>query len=132
MLQSKEQIGRMDRRITFQQEVTQKNASNEDEQIGWEDIATVPTVWAAVRDVSGNENFQADKLTELRTMEFVIRYRTDISLKYRIAYAGELYNIISAAEIARKGYLRLIGEMGIEYQEQGGSGFSSAFSSGYS
>lgn len=132
MLSTKEHIGKLDRRITFQQNIIQKNESNEDEETGWENIASNPTVWAATRDVSGSEDFQADKLTELRTMEFIIRYRTDISLKYRISFAGELYNIISAAEIGRKGYLRLIGEMGIEYQETDGSGFSNGYSSGFS
>lgn len=131
MLNHKEQIGRLDKRITFQQEVIGVNASNEDEESGWENIDTAPIVWASVDERSGSEVYQAEKLTGLTVAVFVIRFRTDITVKNRIIYNGQKWDIQSILLGARKSFLKITAESGGEYQEAEGQGFSSGFDEGY-
>lgn len=135
MLSSKEQIGKLDRRVTFQSKIVGENESNEDEETGWENIDTNPTVWASKNERSGNEAYRADKLTDYMNVVFVCRYRNDITPKNRLVCDGIPYNILAVAEISRKRYLSIDCESGGEFigevitEEVGG--FSSGFSSGY-
>jgi len=131
MLNTKEQIGRLDRRITFQYKVVGENESNEDEESGWESIGINPTVWASKNERRGNESYRADKLTDFLNVEFTCRYRDDITPKNRIVCDGIPYNIISVTEIGRKGYLSIETESGGEYVEQLEGGFTIGFSSGF-
>lgn len=135
MLSSKEQIGKLDRRVTFQSKIVGENESNEDEETGWENIDTNPTVWASKNERSGNEAYRADKLTDYLNVVFVCRYRNDITPKNRLVCDGIPYNILAVAEISRKRYMSIDCESGGEFigevitEEVGG--FSSGFSSGY-
>lgn len=135
MLSSKEQIGKLDRRVTFQSKIVGENESNEDEETGWENIDTNPTVWASKNERSGNEAYRADKLTDYLNVVFVCRYRNDITPKNRLVCDGIPYNILAVTEISRKRYLSIDCESGGEFigevitEEVGG--FSSGFSSGY-
>lgn len=121
MLQAKEQVGKMDRRITFQESIIITNASNEDEQTGWQDLALNPSVWANVVDrigaASGGEEYRAEKLTPYLVQEFNIRYRSDITTAMRIMYDGVRFNIITIQNIGRKRYMKITAESGLEYQE---------------
>ena len=117
MLQSNEQIGRLDKRITFQEQIIGVNASNEDEQTGWQNITDTPTVWAKVEERSGSEVYRAEKLTGLTVAVFTIRYRTGITEKNRILYNGKKWDIHSILNGSRKGYLSITAESGLEYQE---------------
>ena len=114
MLSHREQIGRLDRRITFQEKVVGDNESNEDEELGWENI-TNPTVWASKTIRGGNESYRADKLTDYQTVEFVCRYRSDITPKHRVVCEGIPYNIITVEEVSRRRYLSIECESGGEY-----------------
>ena len=114
MLSHKEQIGRLDRRITFQSKVVGDNESNEDEELGWENI-TNPTGWASKTIRGGNETYRADKLTDYQTVEFVCRYRSDITPKHRIVCEGIPYNIITVEEVSRRRYLSIECESGGEF-----------------
>lgn len=131
MLNVRENIGQLDRRITFQQKVVGSNESNEDEETGWENIATNPTVWASHSDYRGNEQFGADKINAFQTSLFVIRYREDITVEMRILFDGLAYDIHSIEKIGRKRFLQISAESGYEYIENTGGAFSSAFSSAF-
>lgn len=120
MLQSKQQIGRLDRRITFQSKIIGVNASNEDEESGWEDIETTPQVWAAVEEKSGSESYRAEKLTAVTVALFIIRHRTDLNEKMRILYNSRVYDIQSIIFDNRKGYMQITAESGGEYVETTG------------
>jgi SPP1 family predicted phage head-tail adaptor len=122
MLNSKEQIGRLDRRITFQSKVVGENESNEDEEAGWEDIDTNPGWWASKNERSGNEVYRADKLTDYLTVEFTCRWRGDITPKNRIVCDGIPYNIIAVTEISRKRYMSIDCESGGQYVDTTGGG----------
>ena len=115
MLSHKEQIGRLDRRITFQEKVVGDNESNEDEELGWQNIATNPTVWASKRIRGGHESYRADKLTDYLSVEFIYRYRSDITPKNRIVCEGIPYNILTVEEISRRMYSMSECESGGEF-----------------
>lgn len=113
MLNNKEQIGKLDKRVTFQEIIIGQNASNEDEEIGWEDLFTT---WAQVEEKSGDEMYRADKLTDFKDSVFTIRYRTGITPKNRIVYNGFKWNILSILNGGRKGFLKITAESGGEYE----------------
>lgn len=119
MLQSKEHIGRLDERITFQQEVMENTASNEDAQTGWQDIDDTPVMWAEVEEKSGSEFFRAEQLTDKKVGIFRIRYRADLTTKMSILRAnGERYNITAILEQSRNRYLKITAETGpVMYNE---------------
>ena len=115
MLNHKEQIGHFDRRITFQSKIVGENESNEDEETGWANVSSNPTVWAEKDERRGNEVYRADKLTDYLSVFFTCRYRTDISPKNRLVSDGIPYNIIAITEISRKRFISIECETGGEY-----------------
>lgn len=133
MLNHKEQIGRLDRRITFQYKDVGENESNEDEELGWNNITTNPTVWASKNERSGNEAYRADKLTDYLNVEFVCRYRGDITPKHRIVCDGVPYNIIAVTEISRRRYMSIDCESGGQFigSALDGEGFTQGFNGGF-
>lgn len=117
MLQHDKQIGHLDRRITFQTKIVGSNESNEDEEQGWEDIETNPTVYASKEERSGVEKYAADRLTGFQGVVFIVRWRNDLSITMRIVCESVAYNIISMAEIGRKRYMQIVTESGYDYVE---------------
>ena len=92
--------GRLDRRITIQEDVGTQDAVGQPVEI-WQDIATNPTVWAEVVPVGGTEQFQARQVNAEAVAKFRIRYRSDITRKMRVVYDGDDYDIFDAAEDRR-------------------------------
>lgn len=85
------QAGKLDKRITLQAPAITRGASG---GVGkaWTEIAQV---WAAVRNMSGNERAASSaggQVAEART-EFTIRYRSGVTAQARVLYAGAVYNI---------------------------------------
>lgn len=113
MLQSKEQIGKLDRRITFQEKIVEENVSNEDAELGWQDIDTNPDVWANVEDRSGTEEFKSDQLKDVLISQFIIRYRADLNAKMRISYNGRFWDIQNFLEISRKRFIKIVAHSGL-------------------
>lgn len=88
-------IGKLDRRITFQEEVSSTNTHNEAEISEWQNVVTV---WANVRDVDiapNREYFIAEQITPRRTLQFTIRYRSGLNEKMRILFDGQYFGIVS-------------------------------------
>lgn len=123
MLSVKQNIGALDKRITFQSKVIGENVSNEDAEIGWVDVVTV---YASRDDKTGTEMMAGDKLTGFQDAVFTIRYRTGISIEMRILCEGIIYGITSIQEVGRRRYLTIIAERGIEYVEAEGAAFAGA------
>ncbi len=118
MLATKEQIGKMDRQITFEEKIIGENVSNEDAQTGWQEIETSPEVWANVEDRSGTEEFKADNLKDVLISQFIIRYRSDLNARMRINYNGRFWDIQSLLEIGRKRFLKIVAHTGMtQYKE---------------
>jgi SPP1 family predicted phage head-tail adaptor len=117
MLATRTNIGALDRKITFQQKLVSTNQSNEDQEDGWIDIDTTPTVYATMTEYRGSEQFVADKINAFQTSLFIIRYRSDINVMMRILCDGLAYNIHSIEWIGRKRYLRIAAEVGFQFEE---------------
>jgi SPP1 family predicted phage head-tail adaptor len=127
MLQSKEQIGRRDRRIIIQVKTIGVNNSNEDEETGWEEFATV---WARVDEKSGGEYYRDDKLTAVTVADFNIRYMTGILEDMRIVFNGRYYGIKSILYPDRQRSVVITAQSGGEYVEIL-PGFTLGFSLGF-
>jgi SPP1 family predicted phage head-tail adaptor len=108
MLQSKEQIGKMDKRITFQQKVdSEVDDSNATPEEGWEDVDESPNWWVAWNESPGNEIMQAEQLAGSQVIELIGRFR-QVLLTWTVSYGGYRYDIISTQEIGRKRFLRIL------------------------
>lgn len=130
MLQSKEQIGRMDRQITIQYKDTERNRGNEPSEVGWIDWAV--GVWARVDEVRGNEEYRSDKETAYTIADFFIRYRNGIKEGMRILFNSRIYDIRAIIFVDRKRYIKLTAESGGEYVESSSTGgFSTGYDPGY-
>jgi SPP1 family predicted phage head-tail adaptor len=62
----------------------------------WADIGTTPTVWAAVRGLSGGEAITAGVQRSVQQWRVVIRRRADVTTKHRLVW-GSLHLDIKAA-----------------------------------
>jgi SPP1 family predicted phage head-tail adaptor len=61
--------------------------------------STLATVWAKVDHLSGRELLIAQQISPVITYEIMIRYRSDMSTKYRIYYNGMYFNIIDIKDL---------------------------------
>jgi len=108
MLNSKINIGRLDRLLTFEEKVKTINGSNE-ELFTWQFLKKK---WAAVIDKPGDETVQADKITFVNTTSFITRYDSQLSVENRILYNDLVYEIISITESqeTRKGQFEIVAQ----------------------
>lgn len=91
--------GKMDRRVTLLKwQETGRDAMNTPIE-GW---AAVATVWAQQRPERGGERFAAAQIAGARVMTFHVRYRTDIGVKDRISYEGQIFEISDVRELGRR------------------------------
>ena len=97
------QIGELDRRITIQ-ESTATTDSYGEETLVW---STYRKVWAKLGYVSGNETFEADQKTAIRTEKFFVRYDSCITEKMRISWDSGYYDIRAIEQLGREKYLVL-------------------------
>ncbi len=103
-------IGRLDRRVTFIQPITETGTSNEIKITGWEVIDDNDTVWANKMERSGSTFVQSDRVTYAQQTDWNIRYRTDLNVRMRLVYDTFVYEIINIAELSdrpRERYTRL-------------------------
>lgn len=95
--------GRFDRLITIQQ-----NTETRDNVGGKADTwSTFAQIWAAYKPITGIENVNADRIEAKGMVNFIIRYRSDITNAMRISYDGQIYNIKSITELTRRQYLTI-------------------------
>jgi SPP1 family predicted phage head-tail adaptor len=103
-------IGKLDRRITFIQPVTTTGTSNEDKITAWEEIDSIPTVWASLSQSRGTVGVDQDRIIYAQTSTFIIRYRTDLNIRMRVVDEdSRCYAVLSIAEVNdnRKRYLNI-------------------------
>ena len=100
-----EQIGRLRERVIIQTFTVTANAFGEPAE-SWADLATV---WAEVkyRLLVSDEEHRADRLADLRTVHFVIRYRSDFDEKARIVYDGRNYDITAISVSPDKQFMTI-------------------------
>ncbi len=96
-------IGKLDRRITLEQNTA--TANDFGEQVpGWSEVGEV---WARVDYGKGNEDFQSGEQVAVQRIDFTIRYRKSLSARLRITYEGQVYDIEAVAELGRRAGLKL-------------------------
>lgn len=100
-----DQAGQLDRRITI------KGFSETTDAYGQEvkTFTTLASVWANVTEKVGREGENGDMISSTKRVEFIIRYRTDVTAEMRIEYNSNIYKIeaIQNAD-ARKAFLKLV------------------------
>lgn len=90
-------FGFMDRKITIQS-VTESQSSSGAVTETWADLADV---WAQVLPVRGSESFAEGRDLALKTRQFVMRYRDDLTTKHRLVHESNNYDIELIEEIGR-------------------------------
>ncbi len=76
--------------------------------------ATYATVQAHVRQSSGREAMQADRLQDTAMLRCVIRYRSDVEPQHRVKIGSDVYQIRSIDNIEfRNRWLSLLLEVGV-------------------
>lgn len=85
--------GKLRHRVTFQQKVVGED-SNGDTVENWEDLATLPTVWAGYEPLSARDfNASRSEQSEIAS-RFTVRYRDDLDASMRILFRGKAHNIV--------------------------------------
>ena len=83
------QAGRLDRRITIQQNVPTFDTYGDEVEV-WSDFSTC---WANVKVNSNKESFSSDQVIAITTTSFRIRYLSAVNERMRISYNSAFYNI---------------------------------------
>jgi SPP1 family predicted phage head-tail adaptor len=102
-------IADLKHRITIQQPaLTPDGAGGFAES--WQNIATAPSVYAAITPMAGGEQFKFSQLEATATHHITIRYRTDITPAMRLVDAdGTVYSLVSVTDQkGLKHYLELV------------------------
>ncbi len=94
--------GSLDKRITLQQRVSGKDARGQ-ESTSWENLATLPTVWARAEPLRGREYFAAGQVQSEVTVRFTIRYRADVEPTMRVLWRSQPYEIVSVIDTRAEG-----------------------------
>lgn len=106
-------VGAMRHKITLQQQTRVADGGGGFE-VTWTDV---DTVYAAIKPTNGRERFFGDKIEQNISHEVTIRFRNDISHKYRIKYARTRDTVTTTTylninaiinEGMRERYLRLL------------------------
>lgn len=85
-------IGKLDQQIIFAALV---EANVEGSLIqSWPIDSPPDMVWAEVISQRGGESFEAAKISARETIRIRVRYRDDITNKYRLNWLGQTYSII--------------------------------------
>ena len=96
-------IGRLDRYIVIQSVSTAVDSFGQ----AIETFGTLASVWAKIEYKSEVEKFENEQLKAVSSIDFTIRYRTDITEMMRISYDSNIYQIIGISEIGRGEGLKL-------------------------
>lgn len=96
-------IGRLDRYITLQSVSTSVDSYGQP----IESFSTLANVWAKIEYASEVEKFENEQLKAVSSINFTIRYRTDVTEQMQISYDSNTYEITGIAEIGRGEGLKL-------------------------
>jgi len=100
-------IGKMNKRITIQSQVTTQDGLGT-ESTTWSDVVAC---WAWIRPVSGRELLGAQAPQVVHDTRIRIRYQTGIAIdaKMRVNFGGRLYGIVGVLDLEeRHEYLELL------------------------
>jgi SPP1 family predicted phage head-tail adaptor len=97
--------GLMDELISIQRYSETVDTNTGEKLQTWTEIAAP---WARIVELeTGSEEVNADRRENKQTVNFTIRYISDISVNDRIVWNSNKYNIISIADLERRMYIKL-------------------------
>jgi SPP1 family predicted phage head-tail adaptor len=71
----------------------------------------IANLWAKVVQISGYERYASDRVIGSRGARFTIWFRNDITLKHKIEYDGQKYDVTGIKEIGRHDALEISAEV---------------------
>ena len=71
----------------------------------------VANEFAAVRSVGSPESFVSDRPLGTKLRSFTYRYLSWLTVRHRIVWRGENYNILSIADVGRNHFLEVLAEL---------------------
>jgi SPP1 family predicted phage head-tail adaptor len=92
------EVGRYDRRVTFQYQPEIESGFNTPKKQAWTDIPVTPTVWASLENRTGSEGVPGDRVAYDQVAVIRIRYREDLNEEMSFLMKGVRYNITSIIE----------------------------------
>lgn len=100
------QAGKLNKRIMLQKPVKAQSPTTGAIVNGWGDVAEL---WANITDLSARDFVAAKAAQNEVTTRITIRWREDVTDKYRILYRGRVYDIQGVLEDDKSGreYLTL-------------------------
>jgi SPP1 family predicted phage head-tail adaptor len=106
-------IGKLRHRITIQEESRAADSGGGYTNT-WTNLATDPTVWAAIEPLRGREFLQARQLHDAVTHRVTIRHRSDVTAGMRLLRGSRAFNIRSVIDKDERGrWLELMCEEGV-------------------
>lgn len=94
--------GALDKRVTLLRPIYN---DYQDEIVDWEPIANV---WAAITPNQGQETNEAGRMVAVTYVPMLIRYRSDIDARWRIALGSRVFEIEALLNaLERKAHLQL-------------------------
>lgn len=84
------QTGKLDQRIILQSLAETQNTFGETSLT----YTTVATVWGRVISEKGQESFESARVNARETVRIAIRYRDDVTQKWRLQWGGQSYNVV--------------------------------------
>jgi SPP1 family predicted phage head-tail adaptor len=97
--------GLMDELISIQRYSETVDPNTGEKLQTWTEIAAP---WARIVELeTGSEEVNADRRENKQTVNFTIRYDSNISVNDRIVWNSNKYNIISIADLERRMYIKL-------------------------
>lgn len=102
------EAGRLDRRITFEQEVETGSDDSGQPVTAWQQVG--PACWAQKIDAGARQFFESAKENVEQTTTFKLRWRDDVTQTMRIVCEGAVYEILPGAikELGRREGLEII------------------------
>lgn len=106
------QAGKLNRRVMLQKPVKTQSPVTGAVISGWVDVTEL---WASVVDLSARDFVAAQAAQSEVTTRITIRWREDVTDKYRIVHRGRIYNIHGVLEDDKSGreYLTLPCSQGV-------------------
>lgn len=103
-------LGKMRHRVALQSATNTTDAGGGLAQV-WE---TITHIYASIEPKNGSESYRQGQIQDKTTHEITMRYRANISTKYRIKYGTRLFNINHIKNIdERDRFLLLTCEEGV-------------------
>ena len=95
--------GELDKRLTIRRATKTINTVGEEV----ETFVDVATVWGKVKYLRGSERYAAKQVIANMELEFIIRFRPDVTVKDLIRYDGTDYDLYEILPIGKKEGLQI-------------------------